>query len=56
MSLLPSGGWLVRSFVRSGIYRWVRHMPLGLVVAGVCVVCVLVLLRGASRRLRRGRR
>jgi len=48
-SLLPSPEWLVHAFVRSGIYRVVRHVPLPVVVLAVGAVVVLVMGRWVLR-------
>lgn len=55
---LPSGGELLRYAARAGVYRWVRHLPFGVVEFGLLALVVLVVLRflfGGFRR-RRGYR
>lgn len=50
VTLLPSGEWLVRAFVRSGIWRFVHRLPVALVVVVVVGVCLLVFGRWLLRR------
>lgn len=49
LTLLPSGSYLTHVLVRAGVYRFVRHLPYGVVVGGLVLVVALVLGRWVLR-------